>query len=67
MTIDELLEMAQHNLAMIEGAIGGETVTRYAAIAQAAALTAQAMMMREQMQDIAANNERAELRELWRQ
>ena len=45
MTIEELLDMATHNLSMIEGAIGGETVMRYAAIAQAAAQTAQAMIL----------------------
>lgn len=63
MTIEELLMIARQNVNQANRMHDATS----AAIAQAAALTAQTMIMREQQQDIAANNERAELRELWRQ
>ncbi len=73
MTIEELLAMAQRSLELSEPPheeVSPAEVaisTMYAAIAQAAAMTAQAIIMHDQTQEIAAANERAELQELWRQ
>lgn len=72
MTIEELLKLAQSACWLMdtEMARDGGTLDRaaqYGVIAQGYAQTAQAMIMNAQAQDIAANNERAELQELWRQ
>lgn len=63
MTTEELLAIARRNINQADRLHDATS----AAIAQAAALTAQAMIMHAQAQDIAASNERSELRELWRQ
>jgi hypothetical protein len=58
-TIDELLKIAQENIgyARLTNTMDQAERGICATIAQAAAQTAQAMIWREQMQDMAANNE----------
>lgn len=50
MNVEELLELATLNLSLVDGAIGTATATLYIMTAQAAATTAQAMML-SQMTD----------------
>ena len=51
MTIDELIQAAQENVALAIKTISISESNGYAAIAQAAALTAQVMMQYEQWQE----------------
>lgn len=71
MTIEELLKAAEGACWLMETEMTrdrgtAERAAQYGQIAQGYAQTAQAMIMHAQAQDIAASNERAELKELWR-
>jgi hypothetical protein len=48
MTIDELIAMAQEYLGYINSRLDPERSMHYASVAQAAAITAQAMMQRDE-------------------
>lgn len=72
MTIDELLKAAEGACFLMDTEMQRdrgtlERAAQYGQVAQGYAQTAQAMIMHAQAQDIAANNERAELQEIWRQ
>ena len=68
MTIEELLAHAMQCLLKMNSEDGDDlsAINTWANAAQAYGIVAQGMIMHAQAQDIAANNERAELQALWR-